>query len=296
LKLSVVLAVFNGGTELQRTLDSIYAQTEGDFELIVVDDGSTDETPAILARQSDPRIRVITQSNAGLTRALIRGCEAARAPVIARHDNSDVSLPNRFAKQLAALDEPGVVLVSCATRWIGPEDELLFIARAKGDEVRESLLHAKIGSIRALTAHGNAMFRRDAYESAGGYRDAFRYAQDVDLWIRMAALGRIVVLPDVLYEARFGIDAISASKRREQFALAAISIAIRNGGNAPELLEHARTIGAKPSPASRRHAADALYFIGSCLRRNGDMRYKKYARAAIRRDPFHLRAWLLLMR
>jgi glycosyltransferase involved in cell wall biosynthesis len=91
VKLSVVMSVLNGAGDLARTLDSIFAQTERDFELIVIDDGSTDDTPSILARQSDPRIRVITQPNEGLTRALIRGCEAARAPLIARHDCGDVS-------------------------------------------------------------------------------------------------------------------------------------------------------------------------------------------------------------
>src|SRR5258708_33353892 len=112
----------------------------------------------------------------------------------------------------------------------------------------------------------------------------------------MAPHGRIVALPDVLYEARYSIGAISASKRSEQVALATISIAIRDGGNASELLARAQNIGAGSRPMSKRDTARALYFIASCLRRNGDMRYKKYDRAAIRHDPFHLRARLLLMR
>src|SRR5205085_6871586 len=111
------MSVYNGADELARTLDSIFAQTERDFELIVVDDGSTDATPSILSRQTDPRMRVLTQTNQGLTRALIRGCDAAVAPIIARHDCGDVSHPDRFAKQLRAFDDADVVLTACWARW-----------------------------------------------------------------------------------------------------------------------------------------------------------------------------------
>jgi glycosyltransferase involved in cell wall biosynthesis len=295
-KLSVVMSVFNGASDLERTLASIFAQTEEDFELIVVDDGSTDETPAILARQTDRRLRVITQANAGLTRALIVGCDAAVAPVIARHDCGDVSMPERFTSQLAALGDEKVILVSCWTRWIGPGGELMFVARADGDAVHDSLLHAGVDTIQGLTHHGTAMFRRNAYRAAGGYRDAFRFAQDLDLWIRFAQEGRIVVVPEVLYEATYGVGAISASRRSEQVALAAISIKLRDGRAMQPLLDEARSIGAKPRRSTPRDAARALYFIASCLRRNGDMRYKQYAREALRRNPLHLRSWLLLMR
>jgi glycosyltransferase involved in cell wall biosynthesis len=295
MKLSVVMSVFNGAKDLQRTLDSIFTQTEKDFELIVVDDGSTDETPSILARQTDARLRVITQPNGGLTRALIRGCDAARAPVIARHDCGDVSMPERFAKQLAAFSDGSVVLTSCWTRWIGPGGEHLFVAEAEGDAIAKSLLEAGIDHIQSLTGAA-AMFRRDAYRAAGGFRDAFRYAQDLDLWIRLAPEGRIVIVPEVLYEAAYGVGAISAGKRREQIALATIAIELRDGGDAPTLLERARSIGGHSRPASAGDAARALYFIASCLRRNGDLRYKHYARAALRRNPMHLRSWLLLMR
>lgn len=295
-KLSVVMSVFNGASDLERTLASIFAQTEQDFELIVVDDGSTDETPAILARQTDRRLRVITQSNAGLTRALIRGCDAASAPVIARHDCGDISVPERFAKQLAALRDENVVLVSCWTRWIGPGGELLFVARAESDAIEDSLLDADVDAIQGLSHHGTAMFRADAYRAAGRYREEFRFAQDLDLWIRLRAEGRIVIVPEVLYEAAYGIGAISASKRHEQVALARIAIKLRDGGAMLPLLERARSIGEGTRRSTPSDAARALYFIASCLRRNGDMRYKQYARAALRRNPLHLRSWLLLMR
>jgi len=295
MKISAVMGVFNGAAGLPGTLDSILAQTEGDFELIVVDDGSCDETPEILRRYAaaDDRIRVITQPNGGLTRALIAGCEAARGDFIARHDNGDRSQPDRFARQLAAFTGD-VVVVSCGVRFVGPDSELLYDVAAAGD-VNESLLHDPVERIRGLPHHGTAMFRRDAYLAAGGYREEFRYAQDLDLWIRMAGRGRIVVLPEILYEARFETNAISATRRGDQVALARISIALRDGAD-PSLLEKARGIGRSTRTRRRGDDAAALYFVASCLRRNGNPSYERYARAALRRNPFHLRSWLLLIR
>ncbi|HEX7807383.1 MAG TPA: glycosyltransferase family A protein, partial [Thermoanaerobaculia bacterium] len=141
MKLSVVMAVFNGARDLRATLDSIAAQTERDFELIVVDDGSTDDTPAILASYDDPRLRVLTQANAGLTRSLIRGCSEARADVIARHDCGDRSHPERFARELALLEQ-GHVLVSCAAEFVDADRDRLYVSRANGDDIRRDLLHA----------------------------------------------------------------------------------------------------------------------------------------------------------
>jgi glycosyltransferase involved in cell wall biosynthesis len=295
MKISAVMGVFNGAATLPATLDSILAQTDGDFELIVVDDGSSDQTPDVLRRYAaeDGRIRIIRQANAGLTRALVAGCEAARGEFIARHDNGDRSRPDRFARQLAAF-APGVVLVSCGARHVGPDSEFLYDATAAGD-IGASLLHDPVERIRGLPHHGTAMFRRDAYIAAGGYREQFRYAQDLDLWIRLAGRGRVVVLPEILYEARFETNAISATRRGDQVALAGIAIALRDGAG-PSLLESAREIGSAPRTRRRRDETAALYFVASCLRRNRNPGYKRYARAVLRRNPFHLRSWLLLMR
>ncbi|MCU1229816.1 MAG: glycosyl transferase, partial [Acidobacteria bacterium] len=224
-----------------------------------------------------------------------RGCAEATSPVIARHDCGDVSDRERFTKQLAAFEEDDAVLVSCAARYVGPGGERMYDVAGDGDAIRRSLLHDNVDSIVGLPHHGTAMFRRDTYEAAGGYRAEFRFAQDVDLWIRLAARGRIVVLDDVLYEARFETNAISAQRRDTQFALAAISIRLRDGGD-PSLLDDALAVSAGSRPRKPRDEAGAFYFLASCLRRNGDRRYRQYARAALRRNPLHLRSWLLLMR
>lgn len=295
MRLSVVMAVFNGARDLAATLDSIAAQTFGEYELLVIDDGSTDETPSILASYAarDSRIRVLSQSNAGLTRSLIRGCAEARAEVIARHDCGDRSMPERFARELALI-EAGHVLVSCATRFVDADRDLLYIAHADGNETREKLLHADARHIHALPHHGSAMFRRDAYLAAGGYRESFRVAQDLDLWIRIATHGSIAILDDVLYEALFDAKSISGSSRNAQVRLTEIAVALRDGGDASLLLEAASRV--QPAARSARGEAAALYFIGKCLLAQGNAKGRERLREAIAKNPWHWRARLSLLR
>lgn len=296
-RVSVVMSVYNGAERLASTLDSVLTQTFDDFEFIVVDDGSTDDTPEILRRYRDPRIRVITQENRGLTRALIRACDEAHGVVIARQDCGDRSRPERLAKQFAVLEsEPDVVLVSCHTSYHAPAGETLYVAEGDGDEVRRSLRGDGVEHIRGLSHHGSAMFRRDVYVEAGGYRAQFRVAQDLDLWLRMAPLGRIAFVPDVLYEATMEARAISARNRNEQLQSARIALQLRDGGDAEALLARAAAVRSAGTRSLRRAEADAMYFIASCLRRRRDPQWVPYARSAIRRNPLLLRAWLLFVR
>jgi glycosyltransferase involved in cell wall biosynthesis len=290
MRISVVMAVHNGASELRATLDSILAQTCRDFEVIVIDDGSTDETPSILASYDE--IRVITQENTGLTRALIRGCLEAKGDVIARHDNGDRSHPDRFAKQLAKIGE-GHVLVACSTRFVEPHGDTLYVSRADGADVTRSLTADDATRIHALPAHGSAMFRRDAYLAAGGYRAAFRFAQDLDLWIRLARRGSIAILDEVLYEATFAPSSISASHRDAQVRLTEIAVALRDGGDEATLLAEAARVA--PAKKSAGGEAAALYFIGKCLLRQRNPRGRTYLREALARDPWHWRAWASLL-
>lgn len=293
MKISVVMAVYNGAPSLARTLESVLGQTEPGFELIVVDDGSTDATPSILAAHAarDPRIRVITQRNAGLTAALIAGCGQARADVIARQDCGDRSHPERLAKQLALLQE-GHLLVSCATRYVTNEGDELYTSDLDGEEVRRSLLHDPPPKIHGIPSHPSAMFRRDAYLAAGGYRSQFRTAQDLDLWIRMAALGTIGIVHEVLFEVTVEARGISGRARASQVRLTELAVALRDGGDPARLLAEAAAV--RPSPISGRSEAAGLYFIGKCLRQQGNPKWRRYVRDAARRDPLHLRAWASL--
>jgi glycosyltransferase involved in cell wall biosynthesis len=294
VKISVVMSVYNGASSLAPTIDSVLAQTVPDFEFIIVDDGSTDETASILTSYAsrDRRIRIITQQNAGLTRALIRGCNEAQGAVIARQDCGDRSHPERFARQLDLISR-GHVLVSCATRFVSPEGDSLYVSDLDGEEVRHSLLRDPSDSIHGIPAHPSAMFTRAAYNLAGGYRAEFRTAQDLDLWIRLARLGTIDVAHEELLEVTVEPRGISALARPSQIRLRDIAVALRDGGDSDALLAIAK--GVTPGGLTRRAEAAGLYFIGKCLLRNGNPTGRSYLRRAIRQNPLHLRAWLSLL-
>jgi hypothetical protein len=134
------------------------------------------------------------------------------------------------------------------------------------------------------------MFRRDAYVAAGGYRAEFRVGQDVDLWVRMAPLGRIVVMQEELYEATFHPNSISGGSRDAQVRAAELIVALRDGGDQAALLDEASRLGRKG-----RGEAPGLYFIARCLRAQRNPAARRYLVRTIRSNPLHWRAWAALI-
>lgn len=297
--ISVVLSVYNGADHLRESVDSILSQEGVLLELIVVDDGSTDRSGAMLDEyaRNDTRVRVINQENRGLTRALIRGCAAARGEFIARHDAGDISTPDRLTKQLEMIRSHGnAALVSCGTRFIGPAGEFLYTVTQEPADATNRLLTLDPSQIRGPSHHGSTIFRRSLYEHVGGYRKEFYFAQDLDLWTRLAEHGEHIVMPEVLYQAAISVGAISGRYRRKQveitrFIVEAARLRSLDMSQEPALAR-ARSIG--PDHSHRQddsERADAYYFIGACLEKNGDPRSTMYLRQAIALCPFHVKAW-----
>ena len=297
---SVVMSVYNGADTLPETLRSVLEQTGCDFELIVVDDGSTDGSGDMLDRWSarDSRLRILHQENTGLTRALIRGCAAARGELIARQDAGDRSLPGRLAVQHRYLSaHPDTVLVSCGTRFSGPDGETLYEVTRAGEELSEGLARLDVNRITSTPHHGATMFRRDAYGAAGGDRETFWAAQDLDLWLRLAELGGCWGLSPILYEARLEPNSISMCRRDEQFRAAALAIECalhrRNGQDESTLLAAGYTQGGLgPASQARQRKSDFYYFVGSCLRKRSPEAARRYFDLALKENPLFLRAML----
>ena len=196
---SVVMAVRNGMPWVAEAVTSVLGQTLADLELIVIDDGSSDDTAAALAAFRDGRLRLVRQDPAGLTRSLNRGLGLARAPLVARLDADDTAQPDRLMRQAALLASrpdiglvgTGALEVDAAGRAVGtivpPEDDVA---------IRRALIHAN------PFVHSSVMFRRAVVERAGGYDERWPVAQDYDLWLRLAPLTRFANLPDVLVVRR----------------------------------------------------------------------------------------------
>ena len=209
-RITVALSVYNNARYLAQALDSILAQTFADFELVIVDDGSTDGSAAIIDRYAatDPRIRVIRQANQGLVASLNHIIAVARGPYIARMDGDDVALPERFARQVGFLDanpDHGVIGTQIWTidtrghhRSAQPVDHPL-----SADVIAAALTTA------SPLCHPSVMMRRDVLEAAGGYRPAYRHCEDYDLWLRLAERTRIANLPDRLHLYRYSPSQVS---------------------------------------------------------------------------------------
>lgn len=302
---SVVMSVYNGADDLHRAVSSILNQTFGDFEFIIVDDGSSDRTPEILREfaNRDSRIRVVTQENLGLTKALIHGCELSVGKYIARQDADDISMPDRFQKQVDLLESNSdVVLASCFAEYRGPKNELLMVVTRETDPEKATpqLLNEKQGP----PAHGSTMFRRDSYFHVGGYRSEFYYGQDADLWLRMCEHGLVGFVGEVLYRYSFQPGNISGAHEHYQAAFGRIGqecrSARRDGRSEHFILEQGARLAEEVRAKRIRkqqvnnNKSKANFFIGSLLAGQRDRRALEYLRESIRENPLNYRAWIRL--
>jgi glycosyltransferase involved in cell wall biosynthesis len=203
---SVVLPVRNGEKYVREALDSVLAQTCRDFELVVVDDGSTDATPAVVAAFADERIRIVRQEPLGLVEALKRGLADSVGQIVARMDADDVSLPHRLERQVEILlEDSRVGLVGCGIE----------IMDAAGVTTGSQLLPASDAALRRRLllrnpfTHGSMVIRREALDAAGGYRGDYGANEDYDLWRRIARDWRLDASREVLYRYREHADAVT---------------------------------------------------------------------------------------
>lgn len=217
-RVSVLLPVYNAGNFLAETLRSLLTQTFEDFELIAVNDGSTDDSLDILraAAAGDDRVRVVTRANTGLVVALNEMIDLARGEYCARMDADDIALPHRLERQVAFLDaNPEVVCLGGAIELIDERGTPLHRpAPVCGDDAvqREALRG------RTPICHPAAMFRAEAVRRVGGYLHDAYPAEDLDLWLRLGEIGGLDNLPETILRYRLHDASISVRKRERQIA------------------------------------------------------------------------------
>lgn len=220
-KVSIIMSVYNGERYLNQAIESIRRQTFENYEFIIIDDGSDDNSWDILSHYAlkDPRIIILrNKDNIGITLSLAAGMKIAEGEYIARQDADDISLPNRLEKQKNHLDlHPETALVSCG----------LYMIDSKGNQIRRYDLDCNpvyiewhLQFYNYLYGHSQVMFRRKTAERVGGYRAHFKYAQDYDLWTRLLNYGRINILPDKLLKYRCHSASISERKTISQLTFA----------------------------------------------------------------------------
>jgi len=224
-KITVLMSIYNGERFLRKAVNSVLAQTFSDFEFLILDDGSTDNTWDILTGFRDPRIRLIKNSkNMGLTRSLNKGLGLARGEYVARMDADDISLPERLQRQKEFLvKNQNIAMVGC---WVEMIDEKGQKTKKVNFPIVPYLLRWRLLFTNTF-AHSAVMFRKDAVLGVGGYSEKMRYAQDYDLWSRISMHWDVANIPAVLVEWRFWKDGISAVQAKKQEE-ATIQIAKRN--------------------------------------------------------------------
>jgi hypothetical protein len=205
VRLTVLMPVYNGERYLDESIASVVAQELDGFEFVIVDDGSTDSTPELLAAWAarDSRIVLLRQEeNGGPSRALNAGLAVARGEYIARQDADDLSLPGRFARQIAALgDDPAAVLVMLGRTLIDAHGKSLGVAPhlVQPPDVIRFLLHFTPG---AIGVPGQSMLRAAAVRAIGGWDESYRLAQGWELAARLSKQGPFLSLPETGMEYR----------------------------------------------------------------------------------------------
>lgn len=198
---TILVPIYNGSPYLQATLTSLLSQTFTNFELLAIDDGSTDTSGNIVRALTDERVRLIQTKNNGLCQALNLGIAEARAPYIARCDQDDISLPERLARQLKVMENnpEAVALFTYSTKfgkkrsWSNADKLTMSVGEL------ETYDPAKDGCLLSST-----MFARTAVlRSIGGFRQSYYPADDLDLECRLSQAGKVLILREPLTAYRF---------------------------------------------------------------------------------------------
>jgi glycosyltransferase involved in cell wall biosynthesis len=210
-KVSVAMSVFNGAEYLNGCIDSVLTQTFDDFEFIIVDDGSTDRSAEIIRSYTDSRIILLEQSNQGIATALNHALRFAQGEYVARQDADDMSLPQRFVKQVEFLDaHPEVGVVGTAAALIDRTGRRF--STFKPFVWHDRLVKELKRGVCPLM-HGAVMLRRTALTQCGAYNPVFNRIQDVELWLRLSQYHRLANMREVLYQFRKHDSSITQTAR-----------------------------------------------------------------------------------
>ncbi len=295
VNITVLMPVYNMAGYIGEAIRSVLGQDADAFELLVVDDGSTDDTAALVRSFRDPRIRLVQTGHNGIVYALNTGLGRARGRYIARFDADDICQPGRLRKQADFLDRhPGYVLCGSDAEYITEQGEHLFHFTCAGHadaEIREQLFtHCPV-------IHSAVMYRRDPVLQAGGYPSGTGCFEDHLLWVRLAAHGKFHNLPEALIRVRFnpGSATIDEKWRGRRFRQLKQRILKRGSVTGKEAAELAAILARQGSASFKHasyHALCAKKFLADNYR---PAEARKHLSAAIRMRPARLDNYALYL-
>ena len=205
-RVSVLMSVYNSEQFLKEAINSILEQTFEDFEFIVINDGSKDDSLKIIKSYDDKRIKLISRANKGLTASLNEGLKIASGEYIARQDSDDISVPTRLEKEVEYLDNsPKTALVGSNYTVIDMDGTKLTTTNVFTQPADLKLTQITCNQY----GHGSIMLRRNILKDVGGYDDSVGYVEDYDLWTRISQVADIANIEEPLYLYRRNTESIT---------------------------------------------------------------------------------------
>jgi len=211
--ISVIMSVYNAEQYLRPSIESILNQTFKDFEFIIIDDGSSDTSKKVIESYKDPRIKLISRPNKGLTKSLNEGLSVARGKYIARQDADDISVKNRFEKQVKLLE---------SNKTIGMVGSNYTVMDETGKKLVTTNVFTHPDDLKICQVvcnqfgHGSVMIRGQLIEEVGGYDESVGYVEDYDLWVRLSRMSGISNIEEPLYLWRKRAESITHSNHELQ--------------------------------------------------------------------------------
>ena len=291
--ISVVVGAYNAQKYIDEMVRSILAQTFTDFEFILVDDGSTDHTLKILRgyEKQDARVKVIACPHRGIVDAANAGIGQAQCELIARADADDVALPQRFEKQLQYMQEhPEIAALGAQMLLIDPYGVPLLETKLPLDH--EGIENEMLGGSGWAMPQPVAMVRRSAVMQIGCYRKEYEWAEDLDLFLRLAEHGRLANLPDVLVKYRIHLQSTNHTRYRHQLVIKRVLVAEayqRRGLTMPDNWDFTPRKVLPPDQQYRHWAWKAL--AAGCL-----PAARRHALSALRCSPLNRQSWIATFR
>ncbi len=271
LNISVVIPVHNGEAFLAQAVESVLAQTYRALELLIVDDGSTDGSRAVMERYArlDTRVRILCQENLGVSAAGNLGFAEARGEWVARLDADDVFLPQKLERQAAFIRRhPDACIVGTLGYFINPTGRIIGLVSTDGPFTRAQFDQMAARRDPVFFVHSSTLMHRQTVLAVGGYREQFVQAEDVDLWLRMAEKGHLLLkMSEPLLLYRLHGDSLTMKRNAEQKQyhrwVMACADARGMGREEPSLQEFLHTERRRPWPARiralRQEAGERYY-------------------------------------